>query len=123
MTIEQYIDNWHKQEIGVRPQNEHVFIDLFIDFLKSIDDPNDVEFEGEGAYYGRQVNISKDRNYKIKRDFAFEIAYDMSYKISVYTDRHEGFWYPEYIKMDVYHPRFDELKTALFNCLKTAFGL
>lgn len=122
MNIEEYLIKWKDIE-GVKPKNEDEFITLFVEYLNSIDNPDDVDFDGSGAYFGRQVTICKDLNYRIRPMAYFEIAYDFEYTIRVYTARHEGYWTPEYIDLKIGEPRFNEVREALMNCLCRAFGL
>lgn len=121
MKLHEYITDWNLKNI--KPKNEDVFIDLFIEWLNSIDDCRDVVFDGEGSYFGRQVSIVKDSIYKIGYDFGFEISYDFNHTISVYTDKHNGYWWPEYIKLNKGDDRFEEVALSLKRCLLNAFGL
>lgn len=116
----EYLDKWHDGKD--RPKNETKFVDGFLLFLKSIDDSRDVSFDGEGAYFGRQITIHKDRVFSPHKRLAFEVAYSAT-KISVYTAFHSGFWHPEYLLMDDLSPRFFEVRTVLFNLLHWVFGI
>jgi hypothetical protein len=115
-----YIDTWKAIESN-RPSNEDAFITLFIAYLKSLDDSADIEFEGEGSYFGRQIKVRKDSAY-INRDPGFEISYCATI-ISVYRSDHEGYWVPEYLKLNQGDARFNEVKTALVETMMTLFGL
>ena len=103
-------------------QNKDEIIDIFIQFFNNIEDENDVEFEGDGSYFGKQINIMYNR-YSYNRNSIFiEIAYSYD-KISIYTAEHNGFWVPEYIKIDKSHKRFKELQNSLYDLLRKVFGV
>lgn len=104
-------------------QNKDEIIDIFIQFFNNIEDENDVEFEGDGSYFGKQINIMYNRLYSYNRNSIFiEIAYNYD-KISIYTAEHNGFWVPEYIKIDKSHKRFKELQNSLYDLLRKVFGV
>lgn len=53
------------------------------------------EFDGEGAYFGKQCKISFNEYYYMYQEYElnFEIAYDFnSNKISIYKENHNWFW-------------------------------
>lgn len=117
-----YITNW-KQLDGLKPSNEPIFIEWFIKLLENYPDDREVEFDGEGAYFGKQVTLKPFSFYgRTSGVLDFEIAYHPDL-ISVYTAHHHGFWNPEYIKMDKSHNDFSYLHSCLINFLKTVFGL
>ena len=118
MNLKEYINNWNSLEI--KPENEYVFIDLFVDYLGSIDNHSDVHFEGEGAYFGKQVSVYKDRNYMGDNTFNFEIAYDKNH-IRVYTGNHNGFWTPEYMDISSAHKKWDKVSGVFFPLLREVF--
>ena len=120
--LKKYIQDWQKVE-NIKPKNETKFIKLFISFLEQIEDDRDIEFEGEGAYFGKQVSIGLHRATAGTDQYLdFEIAYDNK-QISIYTGKHEGFWTPEYVRIDRQHNWFVPLQKQLKATLMSAFGL
>ena len=120
--LKQYIQNW-KQIDGVKPANEPVFIDGFIWLLNNIDDDREIDFHGEGSYFGKEIAINIDSWYgKGDRDLSFEIAYSGE-QITVYDANHNGFWHPPYLEVKKGHERFDDVRCALINRLTKVFGL
>ena len=89
--------------------------------MKSIEYSSDVTFDGEGSYFGKQVTISKDTNYRIS-NYGFEIAYSDNH-IRVYTSNHHGFQVPEFIDLYDKDEDFKELKELLNTKLKELLGL
>lgn len=124
LTFEQHIQNWNQID-GIKPINDPEIIKGFIEFLNGIDDEQDVEWDGEGSYFGKQVTIRKNNRYLtgVRSPLQFEVAYQKDYCVRVYTARHNGFWTPEYIDMKTDMEGYKELETALFNCLRRIFGL
>lgn len=122
-----YIKGW-KECKSPKPRNEKEFIVLFIDFLKSCNsdihfEDRDIEFCGNGAYFGKQVRFIKNYTYTAGDYYlSFEIAYNRNH-IRVYTANHNGFWTPEYLDLiegDLY---FKKLRKELFQLLNFTFGL
>lgn len=123
MKLENYIHDWNKIE-GNKPVNEEEFINLFVIFLRSVNDYDEVTFDGDGAYFGKQIQILKGGQIgRADHDLSFEIAYMPDYKISVYTANHHGFWQPEYLCLAPEHPEFNRVQTELFSAIYKAFGL
>lgn len=120
MDLEAYIKEWNRYD--QKPCNENVFIDLFIKYINSIDNSNDVKFHGDGAYFGKQVSIYKDSNYFGSGLLHFEAAYNKE-AIRVYTGNHHGFWRPPYMDLGEKHERFNEVKSIFFPFLRKIFGL
>lgn len=117
-----YVDNWHKIE-GIKPSNEPLFVLEFVELLKNFPDEREITFDGEGAYFGKQVTIEPFSFYgKSARQLAFEIAYSNDI-IRVYNADHHGFWNPEFINMDKSNIDFEDLKRELFDFLTKIFGL
>jgi hypothetical protein len=116
-----YIDKWNAID-GVKPCNEKEFIDLFYKLFLDYDD-REIEFNGEGSYFGKQVTLMPDRTWgKTHRNLRFKVAYSMD-KISVYSANNEGFWCPEFIRLTKGDNEFDALILAWFNFLTGVFGL
>lgn len=120
--LKEYIENWISIE-GLKPCNEELFINEFINLLNTIDDDRDISFDGEGSYFGKQITLHWNSGVWVGDPLInFEIAYSQS-SISVYTANNHGFWTPEYLSMTSKDARFDEVKTALFKLLYRVFGL
>lgn len=111
-TLENYIKWWNM--LDIKPKNEPEFINLFIEWIKSIDDPRDLTFDGAGSYFGVQISIVKDWAYNYRE--GFEIAYSKD-RISIYDIRHNGFWVPEYIECikgdRIYELLIEEIKQII----------
>jgi hypothetical protein len=119
--LTEYLKNWHSSELC--PKNEEEFIDLFIDFLNKIDDDRDVTFDGDGAYFGKQITIGWNSGvWSADECLHFEVAYSPN-KISVYTAKHNGFWTPCYLEIKSNHPRFFDVQKNLYVLLYRVFGL
>lgn len=119
--LKTYIDNWRKIE-EIKPKNEPTFIEMFIEFLNGVDDERDISFDGDGSYFGKQITVIQNWPYGSDRGYGFEISY-CSKIISVYTAAHDGYWTPEFIKLEIGEPYFDELKKALHDTMYKLFGL
>lgn len=119
----QYVKNWNSID-GLKPNNEPEFINEFIKLIANYPDDREVEFDGEGAYFGKQVTLRPFSYYgKGPRELEFEMAYSPDY-ISIYTANHHGFWNPEYVKVDrKMHTAFYEIYPVLMTFLKGAFGI
>lgn len=119
--LSDYISEWNKSED--KPSNEKVFIDEFIKLLDNFPDEREVEFDGDGSYFGKQVTLLPFSYYgKPDRNLSFEVAYRQD-QIRVYTAHHHGFWNPEYINIHAADEDFNRLKESLYNMLKNVFGL
>ena len=122
--LKQYLLSWH-QNPGQKPENEPAFVDNFIHLLKTLEDERDITFDGDGSYFGKQVTLALNSYYRRAPEeelLQFEIAYDQN-TVRVYTARNEGYWVPPYLDMTIQHPKFIEVKTALFALLHKTFGL
>lgn len=74
---------------------EEEFLKTFQDCLEQNFKEIVFEFDGEGAYFGKQCKISFNEYYYMykENELNFEIAYDFnSNKISIYKENHNGFW-------------------------------
>ena len=115
-----YVVNW-KHEKGIKPCNEVEFINLFLEFISTID--LDFTFNGDGAYFGKQITICRDNGYRCGYDeLTFEIAYH-STKIVIYDGNNNGFWVPEYACILSSDTRFQEIKDAIFSLIKKHIGI
>jgi hypothetical protein len=120
--LSNYVIKWIAID-GLKPSNEQEFFDLFIKLLEDYPDDREITFDGDGAYFGKQVTLEPfSYHSRARRELRFEVAYSET-TIRVYSANHEGFWYPEFISMDNTNPGFIALKITLFNFLKNAFGL
>jgi len=121
-SLTEYIKNWELLD-SPKPSNDPTFICDFIEFLDSIDDERDVDFDGDGAYFGKQIKIGYGQGcWSADRYLHFEIAYD-SNQIVVYTAKHNGFWSPTFISLTSDHEQFSNLKTSLYKLLQNVFGV
>ena len=116
------VQRWKDVE-GIKPQNDQKFIDAFSKCLLEAN-YEDFTFDGDGAYFGKQVTWEVDSQYWGIRDphLNFEIAYPDK-EIRVYDGRNNGFWVCEYISMNKDHESFNYLKEALFQKLQEVFGM
>ena len=116
------VQRWKDVE-GIKPQNDQKFIDAFSKCLIEAD-CEDFTFDGDGAYFGKQVTWEVDSQYRGSRDphLNFEIAYSDK-EIRVYDGRNNGFWVCEYISMNKDHLSFNCLKETLFQKLQEVFGI
>lgn len=113
-----YVADFKNIPSGKKPCNEQVFIDMFIKFL----DPDlCFEFDGDGAYFGKQITISRSP-YMGYDALTFEIAYSNN-TIRIYDGNNNGYWVPEYVNMTHTDERFDNLKNILFNFIKQQIGI
>ena len=120
--LRKYIQEWEKIE-NIKPKNETQFIKGFIDFLENMEDDRDIEFQGDGAYFGKQISIGFNRvNAGTDKYLNFEVAYNSKH-ISIYTGKNDGYWTPEYVNIDSKHNFFIPLQKQLKNTLMSAFGL
>jgi hypothetical protein len=116
-----YIDKWNAID-GFKPANEKEFIDLFYKLFLDYDD-RELEFNGEGSYFGKQVTLYPDSMYgKTHRNMRFEVSYNKE-RISVYSGNHNGFWVPEFINITKNEPEGEALILAFLNFLTGVFGL
>ena len=116
------VQKWKDVE-GVKPQNDPQFIECFLECLKDAD-YEDFTFDGDGAYFGKQVTWEVGSHYWCNKDvnLSFEIAYSDN-EIRVYTGRNEGFWVSEYISINSKHEYFYTTKHILIQKLKEIFGI
>lgn len=121
--LRDYVRNWDKIKNGIFPVNEKEFIELFSYFLLNIEDERDVCFDGDGAYFGKQVTIQWNSGvWRGDKDLTFEVPY-CDRKIVVYTGNNEGFWVSPYIDLTPNDEYFYLIQTSLFKLLFRAFGL
>ncbi len=120
--LKEYIKNW--KSLDQPPKNEPQFIALFLDYIRNIEDERDVEFNGEGSYFGKEISIVENSMFPVYDESGgFEIAYQKDYKISVYRHDNHGFWTPEYLALTPKDDFFIEVQTTLFSLLQRVFGL
>ena len=120
--LKQYIRDWNAID-GIKPQNEPLFMFEFVKLLQNYPDEREVEFDGEGAYFGKQVTLLPFSTWgKQSNELNFEVAYDKS-EIRVYSGRNNGFWWPEFIRITNVDPDFKPLYDVLIGFLKNVFGL
>ena len=95
--IKEYINIWDKIE-GVKPTNDLVFITAFTEFART-SDIEQWDFRGENGYCGYTARVQEYPYYTPLRGLGFEFAYDKNF-VKVFTDKHNGFWTPEYISLE-----------------------
>lgn len=104
-----------------------LFIELFDAYRNGILDIRDVEFDGDGSYFGKQVSIEVNRSFGVHsqlNDIGVEVAYNLySGKIVIYTSLHGGFWAKPYIELDNTHSEYGYLAVSFRGMLKELFGL
>lgn len=115
-----YIRDW-KNSPSPKPINDDVFLFHFIAWIKSEKNMLEFEFDGAGAYFGKQITISRFNNYGYDI-LRFEIAYTNTI-IKIYDGNNEGYWVPEYVDINVDHQLFKELKETLFDFIKYHVGI
>ena len=119
--LSDYISHWKSIE-GIKPKNDKLFIDEFCVLLSKTDN-NDITYDGEGSYFGNQVSIKFESQYrKPDRNLCFEIAYSRN-EIRVYDFYNEGYWTPEYLSIQKGEQYFDLIEHHLFKNLVRLFGL
>lgn len=117
-----YVSNWNSIE-GVKPKNEKLFLDYFLLLINNYPDEREVNFDGDGSYFGKQITLEPFSFWgRGNQNISFEIAYNDN-NISVYTKNHNGYWTPEFISMTSDNDRFNEVKKCLFDFLYRVFGL
>jgi hypothetical protein len=110
-------------------------VNFFIDFFKSYTnsstrDNRDIQFDGEGAYFGKQISIREGsanrygmHTYETEVT-QIEVAYDfVAGNICIYSDNHNGFWVNPYLSITQYHSEYPKLKEALHKMLLDYFGV
>lgn len=110
-----YIESWNKID-GVKPTNNPEFIKHFLGYLNEVNSVEDIEFDGEGAYFGKQFVFRKDNLMSFKPSVGFEVAYSKD-TIRVYTDKHSGYWVPEYIVLKKDDEMFDTVLSLIMRKL------
>ena len=119
--LSDYISQWKLIE-GIKPKNDKLFIDEFCVLLSKTDN-YDITYDGEGSYFGNQVSIKFESQYrKCDRNLCFEIAYSRN-EIRVYDYHNEGYWTPEYLSLKKGEQYFDLIEYHLFKNLTRLFGL
>ena len=94
--LKSYIIDWNKED-GVKPKNNPKFIRDFLKFAKSADFDH-WEFDGINGYCGYTAILHEQPHYSSVYGLGFEFAYDKDF-VKVFTDRHNGYWTPEYIDL------------------------
>lgn len=121
-TLKQYIREWNDIE-GIKPKNEPLFMTEFVKLLQNYPDERDVQFDGDGSYFGKQVTLTPFSFWgKTSPELNFEVAYDKS-EIRIYSGRNEGFWWPEFVRITNVDSDFKPLYDVLIGFLKNVFGV
>ena len=116
--LKEYIENWNAVD-GIKPDNDEVFIKGFIKYLES-EETKEVTFDGDGAYFGKQVSIQPYYSYFPEQYQCYEIAYGDG-KIVIYNGMHNGFWVPPYATLKEGDEYYDMVCKSFFNLLKKTF--
>jgi hypothetical protein len=109
-------------------------IKFFIDFFTAYTfspkaDKRDIEFNGEGAYFGKQITIREGSANRfgwndIGEVTEVEVAYDFtSGHICIYTANNDGFWVKPFLELKDTHSEYPKLKDALHRMLSDYFGV
>lgn len=94
--IKEFIEKWNNAE-SPKPANDLVFVASFTKFAKE-SDFDQWEFSGENYYCGYTARLSEYSSYVPVSGLGFEFAYGKDF-VKVFTDKHNGFWTPEYIDL------------------------
>lgn len=116
-----YVQDWNAIKQERKPENQESFISLFLDFLIKCDNDN-ITFDGDGAYFGKQITIDNGMPYTNDPQLCFEVAYSKD-KISIYTGNNNGFWYPEYVQITKDHSEFNRIFDVIKKKLITFIGI
>lgn len=117
----EYMNNYRHLD-SPKPENEKVFIDLFIDYVGLVTDLDDLDNFCVGSYFGNQFQITPYQGPFTYHRINIEIAYNRN-QIVVYDGHHNGFWTAPYISMTAAHPDFKLVHDAVMNMLKRVFML
>jgi hypothetical protein len=104
--IVEYMQEWDKTECHLRLENDAVFIKLFLDCLNYNWYKVELDFQGEGSYFGKQWVFSFSDSPFDNPLIRFELCYDHK-QIAVYPANHHGFRVPEYISINKNDDSFD----------------
>lgn len=116
-----YIKNWNEID-GIKPCNEETFIKEFLNLINNYPDEMEVTFDGEGAYFGKQVTLEPFSYYgRPPIDLRFEVAYSKTL-LKVYSANHNGFWYPEFLSIEKGKDEHNVIG-QFYDFLKLIFGL
>lgn len=110
---------------GLTVAETKLFFDAFIKWLNEgiRDELLDIEFDGTGAYFGKQVTITlSNASMRYNRDLAFEVAYSKD-TITIYTANHNGFWTRSYFSDNHLSPDFDINRIVLLSRIQQLFGV
>ena len=103
------------------------FHGFFLAYSDELKDYGDIDFDGEGSYFGKQISIREGSGFGsfIKdEEVEIEIAYDfISKHIVIYTDNHNGYYAPPFVEIKGTHSEYDKLSKALYRMLSKYFGL
>ena len=96
--IKDYIEKWNKEE-SPKPMNDLVFVAEFTKFAKN-SDFDQWSFSGENGYCGYTATLHELPSHMqgLVPGLGFEFAYGKDF-VKVFTDKHNGFWTPEYISL------------------------
>lgn len=99
------------------------FLKLFQECLIKCSEDVYIEFQGEGAYFGKQITLSFNGFYHMCNDpieLNFEMAYDFSTEqFVIYRANHHGYWIPSFCSGKM----TKEFQNIFRNTLLNAFGI
>lgn len=128
LVIIDFIEKWNESDnFKQNNHNDENFILNINKFLEECD-VSDIEFDGEGSYFGKQINIlSPHRKYSYflssdVKQIWIEIVY-CDEKIVIYDGYHNGFWVPAYISLDNSSKYFYSMYNTLVSKLKEFVGI
>jgi hypothetical protein len=94
----EYIKIWNKTECHLQLENDETFIKLFLECLKYDWYRIELDFQGDGSYFGKQWFFNFSDSPFDDSLIRFELCYDYK-QIVVYPANHHGFKVPEYISI------------------------
>lgn len=119
--LKEYIRQWNAN-YGLKACNEKTFIDGFLNLINNYPDDREVEFQGEGAYFGKQIQLLPFTYYgRTDGLLNFECAYSKT-ELRVYSANHNGFWYPEFLRIELGKDEYNIIGQFM-DFLKLVYGL
>lgn len=117
--LKELVNNF--QKTGVECTSNAYFFEAFLIYINSLDS-NAFSFDGDGAYFGKQITVCEKYPFKCDTDLDFEVAYSID-EIVVYSANHGGYYVIPYCTLLSCNEKFEEYSKRFFNILKNKFGL
>jgi hypothetical protein len=117
--FDEFMKKWNAQDL--KEANDPEFISIFTDLLRALNEPSDVEFLGNGAYFGTSFAINFESSFR-RPSIELEVAIDER-NFVVYTGRHNGFWVPAFITLETGNERFEEVRGLFVSTISRIMGL